>query len=71
MNVVKKWKGMAAGAERQLAMLRVALKRSDFQGLYDAMDEAFPKRMQVAVYLIQQFEHNDFNFATLVSEGQL
>ena len=43
MNVVKKWKGMAAGAERQLAMLWVALKCSDFQGLYDAMDEAFPK----------------------------
>ena len=38
----------------------------DFQGLCDAMDEAFPKQMQMAVYLIQQFEHNDFYFATIV-----
>lgn len=65
MSIVNKWQMMSASAERQLGMVRVALKRSDFKGIYEAMDEAFPKRMQVAVYLIQQFEHNDFKFATL------
>ena len=53
MSIVNKWQMMSASAERQLGMVRVALKRSDFKGIYEAMDEAFPKRMQVAVYLIQ------------------
>lgn len=47
-------------------MSKVALKRGDIEGLYDAYRIEVPTKCKVAMFLVHQFETSDFDFIEIV-----
>ena len=58
-------------AENQLERCQIALKLSDLDRLYEVFDMKMPRQMRVAMFFVQQFEKEDFDFQVVTDEEWL
>lgn len=68
---VMRMEKLAMGAEKELSRLRCACKLGDIEHIYDTFCIDVPRKLKVALYLIYQFEHNDFHFGSVANESLL
>ena len=58
-------------SEKELMRLRCACKLGDIEQMYDTFCIDIPRKLKVALFLVYQFEHSDFNFGAVVNEELL
>ena len=51
--------------------LIIALKTSNIESIYSTLKLKIPDKMKVAMFLVHQFEHDDFDFDSVVNEEKL
>ena len=67
-RVLDKMKAMNLSYECQLTRARVAGETADIDRLFEALELPIPKQLKVAMYLVHEFEADNFNFGHLVEK---
>ena len=60
-SLVKKMEKMQSGFEREIGRVKISLKIGEVERLYEQLDVQMPRKIRVALFLIMQFESNEFN----------
>lgn len=68
---VQRMERLAMSAEKELTRLRIACQLGDIENIYDTFQVDIPRKLKVALFLIYQFEHSDFNFSAVTNEELL
>ena len=62
---------LAICAEKELSRLRISCQLGDLELIYETFNIDMPRKMKVALFLVYQFEHSDFNWGTVTNEELL
>ena len=60
-SLVKKMEKMQSSFEREIGRVKISLKIGEVERLYEQLDVQMPRKIRVALFLIMQFESNEFN----------
>ena len=66
VRVVDKLEKLIVSYEYSLKGARLAARASDFDQMYKALGAAMPEKVKVAMYIVNELEHDNFDFARLI-----